>query len=84
MRKVAQDMFVLGGEERRKDRECPWSAERAFTSGRDFSKLRLFGFFFKVKKKIERLDLLRKTTAKGHLSWIYTPPHFLLDFYLLS
>lgn len=45
VRKVAQDVFGLGGEERRQARECLWSADRAFTSRRDFSKLRLFGFF---------------------------------------
>lgn len=45
VRKAAQDMLGLGGEERRQTRECLWSAERAFTYRRDFSRLSLSGFF---------------------------------------
>lgn len=45
MRKEAQSAFGLGGEQRRRTRACLWSAERAFTCRRDFSRISLFGFF---------------------------------------
>lgn len=50
VRKAAQDMLGLGGEERRQTGECLWSAERAFTYRRHFSRLSL-SVFFKIKEK---------------------------------